>query len=240
MSTQLPRLTHRDDGQSRQLRLVAALLMCAGLVACTAAQPPAEAPRAQAESTPLPLNGDLEAGTYVVTGFTVPFEVTVPDGWRIHDGWRLIRETTANGVFVTFLNPAYVPADACEWSPPIPQVEPTIEGFADALVAQTSTTTTTPSELMLGGFRGLEFDYAVESGVEDDDCRAGHICVYAEASNDCARWYIHVTERETYRVIDLSGERAVLSVGQYRDKVDPALVEEARAVFDSIVFTPGE
>ena len=236
MYTPRPQSESPHGGRSRWLGLVAAFLLCTGLVACTAAQPPTAAPTEQTESRPLPLNGDLEAGTYVVTGFTVPFEVTVPDGWRILDGWRLIRETTAMEVFVTFLNPAYVPADACEWSPPIPQVEPTIEGFVDALVAQTSTTTTTPAEFMMGDFRGLEFDYAVESGVEDDDCRAGHICVYAEASDDCARWYIEVEERETYRVIDLSGERAVLSVGQYRDEVDPALVEEARAVFDSIVF----
>ena len=219
--------------------LLTALLLCASLTACTAAQPPTAAPTAQAASTPLPLNGDLDAGTYVVTGFTVPFEVTVPDGWRIHDGWRLIREAPAMEVFVTFLNPAYVPADACAWSPPIPEVEPTVEGFVDALVAQTSTTTTTPADLTMGEFRGLEFDYAVESGVEDDDCRAGHICVYAEASNDCARWYMAVDERETYRVIDLSGERAVLSVGQYHDEVDPALWEEARDVFDSVVFRSG-
>ncbi len=236
-----PQPDARHGGTLRQLSLVVALLLCAPLAACTAAGPPAAGPpaagpTAQPASTPLPLNGDLDAGTYVVTGFTVPFEVTVPEGWRILDGWRLIRQAPAMEVFVTFLNPAYVPPDACDWAPPIPEVEPTIEGFVDALVAQKSTTTTTPVEVMVGDFRTLEFDYRVEDGVDDSNCRAHHVCVYAEEPSDCARWYIDVAERETYRVIDLSGERAVLSVGQYSDVVDPALVQEAQEVFDSIVF----
>jgi hypothetical protein len=230
----------RLKGASRLVGLVAALLVWTSLVACTAAGPPTAAPTAQTESTPLPLDGDLDAGTYVVTGFTVPFEVTVPAGWRIHDGWRLIREAPAMEVFVTFLNPAYVPADACVWSPPIPKVEATVKGFVDALVDQTSTTTTAPTEIMVGDYAGLEFDYAVESGVGDSGCRSGHVCVYAEEPKSCARWYISVAERETYRVVDLGGERAVISVGQYREEVDPALIEEARAVFDSIVFKSRE
>ncbi len=45
-----------------------------------------------------------------------------------------------------------------------------------------------------------------------------------------------VGERETYRVVDLNGERAVIAVGHCDESVDPALIEEARAVFDSIEF----
>ena len=43
-------------------------------------------------------------------------------------------------------------------------------------------------------------------------------------------------ERETYRVVDLNGERAVIAVGQSDESIDPALIEEARAIFDSIEF----
>ena len=45
-------------------------------------------------------------------------------------------------------------------------------------------------------------------------------------------------ERETYRVVDLNGERAVIAVGHCDESIDPALTKEARAVFDSIVFVP--
>ena len=39
-------------------------------------------PTAEADTVaPFPESGDLDAGTYLVTGYPVPFEVTVPDGW---------------------------------------------------------------------------------------------------------------------------------------------------------------
>ena len=43
-------------------------------------------------------------------------------------------------------------------------------------------------------------------------------------------------ERETYRAVDLNGERAVIVVGQSDESINPALTKEARAIFDSIVF----
>ena len=42
--------------------------------------------------------------------------------------------------------------------------------------------------------------------------------------------------RETYRAVDLNGERAVIELGQSHESIDPALIEEARAIFDSIEF----
>ena len=50
-------------------------------------------------------------------------------------------------------------------------------------------------------------------------------------------WYTSpVAQRETYRVLDLDGDRAILTVGEFDDKTDAALVAEAQAVFDSITF----
>ena len=234
----------RLRGGSRPRGILASLLLCASLAACTAQGPPTAAPSGGIpDATPLPLNGYIDAGTYVVTlpDFTVPFEVTVPDGWFVVDGWRLNREEgDVREVFLTFLNPAYVPSDGCAWSTPIPRVEPSIEAFVDGLVTQKSTTTSTPTEVMVGDYRALEFDYAVEGGIESGDCRAGHVCVYAETPDDCASWYMSVLQRETYRVVDVHGERAVLSVGENDDVTDPALVQEARDVFDSIVFVPSD
>ena len=44
-----------------------------------------------------------------------------------------------------------------------------------------------------------------------------------------------MNEHETYRVVDLYGERVVIAVLD-PGSIDPALTEEARAVFDSIEF----
>ena len=41
---------------------------------------------------------------------------------------------------------------------------------------------------------------------------------------------------QTYLAVDLNGERAVIAVGQSHESIDPALIEEARAIFDSIEF----
>lgn len=43
-------------------------------------------------------------------------------------------------------------------------------------------------------------------------------------------------ERETYLVVDLNGERAVIAVGQSHESIDPALTKEARASFYSTEF----
>jgi len=90
---------------------------------------------------------------------------------------------------------------------------------------------------MVGDYSGFEFDYAVESGVDITDCDGGKFCVYSESAQDCnGKVYGDAGQRETYRVVNLNGERAVIAVGQSHESMDPALIEEARAIFDSIKF----
>ena len=76
---------HHSDtrrGPLRPFLAAAVLVACAGLAACTAAQPPTSAGTAPAADVqPVP-DGDLAAGTYVYSDFTVPLEITVPAGWE--------------------------------------------------------------------------------------------------------------------------------------------------------------
>ena len=88
----------------------------------------------------------------------------------------------------------------------------------------------------MGEYSGVEFDFSVEGVAELNDCSAAKICIHSE-SISCTRWYnSSVAQRETYRVLDLDGDRAILTFGEFDDKTDAALVEEAQAVFDSITF----
>ena len=204
-------LTPRARGSSARRRM----LLCAALPRAPRRAPvPRSDRRAEHGRSPPPEDGYIDAGTYVVTGFTVPFEVTVPDGWRVMDGWRLKRDRPdGRGVFLTFLNPAYVPADGCAWSTSS-EVEPSVEGFVDALVAAASTTTTVPTEVMVGDYRALEFDFAVESDID----------IETAAPLTCASTRRHRLAHGIPRPccstrlprVDLHGERAVLSVGQRR------------------------
>lgn len=110
------------------------------------------------------------------------------------------------------------------------------------MTAQASTVTTPPVKVVVGDYSGFEFDHAVESDVDITGCDGGKLCINStNLAQDCdGRAYRKVSERETYRVVDLNGECAVITVGQPHESIDPALTREARAIFDSIVFRSGE
>jgi hypothetical protein len=238
MFMQDPHSKARLAGRGRHLGVAAAILMCAALGACTAAQPPTPAATEPAAATPLPAtNVALDAGTYLVDRFSVPLEVTVPEGWTWAQDAVLRKDVgDTEGVFVWFGYATYVPTNACQWPGTLTEVGPSVQEFADALEAQTSTTMTDAREFSVGGYRGVEFGFAVEGVAALEDCSGAKICIHSEAPS-CTRWYnSSVAQRETYRVLDLDGERAIVTFGEFDDKTQPALVEEAQGVFDSITF----
>ncbi|MDQ0633167.1 hypothetical protein QFZ40_001076 [Arthrobacter pascens] len=204
--------------------------------------PSARFPTTEADTiAPFPESGDIDAGTYLVTGYPVPFEITVPDGWVAYDGSGLGKDDPdlpdEGDIAVTFWPATHVPTDACAWSGALVQVDPTAEAFVDAMTAQASTVSTPPVKVMVGDYSGFEFDHAVESNVDITDCDGGKLCINSDSAQDCdGREYRNVGERETYRAVDLNGERAVIVLGQSHESINPELTREARAIFDSIVF----
>jgi hypothetical protein len=228
--------------RSRWVGIAVAFLACVGLAACTATDAPSPAPAAEADTiSPFPESGELDAGTYLVTGYPVPMEITVPDGWVTYNGAELGRDDPDVpdewNVFVSFWPISYVPTDACAWKGALLQIDPTAEAFVDAMTAQASTVSTPPVEVTVGDYPGFEFDYAAESDVDLTACDVGELCLYSGSAQDCdGRLYPHAEVRMTYVAVDLNGERAVIELGRSHGSVDPALIEEARAVFDSIEF----
>lgn len=246
MSTSTRRTLATHPTRSRQVGGAVALLACLGLAACTSTEPPSPASTAEADTiAPFPQSGVLDAGTYLVTGYPVPFEITVPGGWITYNGAELGRDDPDPdvpnewNVFLWFypVTVTDVPADACAWQGPRVQIDPTAEALVDAMTAQASTVSTPPVEVMVGDYSGFEFDLAVESDVDITACDGGTFCLYSDTAQDCTgRQYSNATERETYLVVDLNGERAVISVSQSQESIDPALIKEGRAIFDSIEF----
>ena len=226
------RATH--GGRSHLIGVAVAVLACAGLSACTAAEAPSPASTTEARTvTPLPASGDIDAGTYLVTGYTVPFEITVPDGWLTRDGISLAKDDPDHpdeGAVVLIFWPAYyVPTDACLWRGKLVEIDPTAKSFVDAMTAQTSTASTPPVEVVAGDYSGFEFDHSVEGAVDFTACDEGKFCVRSEESDICTRWYSSVAERETYLVADLNGERAVIAMTQFHESINPELIREGRA-----------
>lgn len=230
----------RHAGPLPAFTVTALVLLCASLAGCTAVDSPtAGSTEAVSEVPPLPRDGELEAGSYRASNFDVPFQITVPDGWAVNEGFLLVKEPSeVPGVFVMFSNPSYVPVDACGWGGTLTAVTPSVNGFAEALDAAASTTMTTPTDVKVGDIEAVEFDLAVEEGIAIDDCDQGHVCIHSESSSTCSRYYQTTAQRETYRVFDLDGARGVVAHGQWDANADPALVKEARAIFDSIEFIP--
>jgi len=230
--------------RSRQVGVAVAVLACVGLAACTAAEAPSPASTAEADTIapyPPPESGVMDPGTYLATGFPVPFEFTVPDGWETFDGAGVGKDDPdlpdSWNATVLFYPAQYVPTDGCAWRGTLVQVDPTAGAFVDAMTAQASTVSTPPGKVVVGDYSGFEFDHAVESDVDITDCDGGRICIYSDSAQDCnGRSYSDVGERETYLVVDLNGDRAVIAVGQSHESMDPALIDEARAIFDSIEF----
>lgn len=232
--------------RSRRVGVAVAFLACFGLAACTSTEPPSPASTAEADTiAPFPESGEIDpgidAGTYLVTGYPVPFEITVPDGWVTYDGESLGRDDpdlpNEYNAVLTFY-PAYlVPTDACAWRGALVQVEPTAEAFVDAMTAQKSAVTTPPVEVVVGDASGFEFDYAVESGVDFTGCDYGTFCIHSDSAEDCnGRSFKYVDSRQTFLVVDLNGERAVIAMYLSQESIDPELTTEARAILDSIEF----
>lgn len=93
--------------RSRHLLPLVAIALIGSLGGCEYAPDDVSVPTAGSPTTeeagavpPLPDSGDIDAGTYLVTDFRVPFEITVPDGWLTTDGdgWpRTTRITRMKG-----------------------------------------------------------------------------------------------------------------------------------------------
>ena len=87
MWTSIRRNRAAHPTRSRRMGAAVALLACVGLAACTATEPPSPASTVEAVTiAPFPESGVIDAGTYLVTGYSVPFEITVPDGWETFYG----------------------------------------------------------------------------------------------------------------------------------------------------------
>ena len=226
--------------RSRQVGVAVALLACVGLAACTATEPPSPASTTEADTiAPFPQSGYIDPGTYLVTGYPVPFEITVPDGWETFDGASLGKDdpdlVNSWNLALLFYPATYVPTDACAWEGALVQIDPTAEAFVEAMAAQASTVSSPAVEVMVGDYAGFEFDHTAESDVDLTNCDDGRTCMYSDVEQDCTAFgYTAAGWRETYRAVDLNGERAVIVLAD--EAIDPALRKEARAVFDSIVF----
>jgi hypothetical protein len=169
----------------------------------------------------------VEAGTYLIDVFSVPIEITVPAGWTVFDEVVLHGRGGASLVLVTGAWDVYT--NACQWLNARADVGPTVSDMVTALVAQQPTVHTEPRDVTVGGYHGTELVISSPSDLDYATCYGGS---YATMIDDLHRqaYVENPGDAQTTRVIDLNGERIMISFWS-----TPETSEATKAELDAMV-----
>jgi hypothetical protein len=197
--------------------VVAALLGYNYLVAPSVGGPPIDDP----SPTPTPQSiheGSLSPGTYMIDDpFPVRITFDVPDGWC---SW--ISSSDVTGLVVdnrvedcnSGWGPAFwivrnVFADPCEITSQLdPQLGPSVDDLVAALASLPGYEATTPTEVTVSGFSGVEFELtAPEYGDECPDHRTW-------STSSVSRTMLP-GEMNRIQILDVDGVRLVLTIVEY-------------------------
>jgi hypothetical protein len=100
-------------------------------------------------------------------------EITLPDGWFNFNGWAVHKGRKPNTVFVTFWDVDDVYPTPCNWKyKPMVDPGPSVDGLASALATQPLRNATSPTDVVLGGFRGKYLQWSVPSDIAFDEAHA--------------------------------------------------------------------
>ena len=196
----------------------------------------------------------LEACRYRIRPFedmpTFAFEADVPDGWTKFGGFLEVPGTSANGpsgvgVILQRMDMGLY-SDACHWDlagtgefePGDVDVGPEVQDLVDALRANTSYTATTPTPVTFGPYQGERLEIQIPTDLDLDTCDA-HVSdgdpryfvapgtLYAQGQGN--RWDMSI--------VDVEGTRVIVTIIYY-EGTPAADLEAARAIVDSLEFTP--
>ena len=222
--------------------LAAALTGCDALVGQSEAAPdptdstsPPAPPASPSPSTPLfddqPAGDEVAAGSYVITEVQ-PFRVivTIPDGWQ---KVRVPGLVWGDGAVLGFWNVDHLYVDPCarELGLRDPTFGPTARDLAAALDDVPGLETTTPEAVTVDGFSGSRME--LTSGGPWDSCTGGEAVLWPIGVSDDAKPPPGPDVRETLWILDVNGDRLVITAGAGPDASSEVL-DELGAIFDSI------
>ena len=233
------------------------LLPRQGGVGGQATPPPTAAPTAAPitapPSSPTPIrDGPLSEGRYQMEALGLSIVADVPAGW-IGNVSPYLASTDGfdvGNVLITFMLVDGLFSDACHWDlngsgvaaqPGDVEVGPTVDDLVQALRANTSYTSSTPSPVTFGPYLGqtLELQLPGDDVISTCDSEAedrpdGHSYfvfpgagIYAQGPNN--RWQLDI--------IDVGGTRLVVLLS-YFDVSPQSDIAAAKAIVESFEFTP--
>ncbi len=218
----------------------------------TASPTPTAVPSASEAVQPLP-DSVLKAGRYSISnidGMTIT--ATVPDGWRGIPGFGITGPNDSDaplGAAIIFMQASGAFDDPCHWDkagtgspgnqPGEKVVGPTVGDLVADIRANTSYTSTVPTDIVMDGHSGKQVDLQLPSDLSFASCdkEAGDSAgtyypltppapVYAQGPGN--RWHL--------RIVDVDGTRLIVLVMDY--ELTPANVQaQAQTIVDSITFS---
>jgi hypothetical protein len=181
---------------------------------------------------------------------TYAVEADIPDGWSKFGTLLEVVGPGANGpsgvgvAFQAIESGLY--SDACHWDlagtgelePGDVEVGPEVQDLVDALRANTSYTATRPNPVTFGPYQGERLEIQIPTDLDLDTCDA-HVSdgdprylvapgtLYAQGQGN--RWDMSI--------VDVDGTRVIVTIIYY-EGTPAADLEAARAIVDSLEFTP--
>ena len=186
---------------------------------------------APASAASLP-EGSVAAGRYsfnpLASAPNLRVEADVPAGWQGFGEWSILGPSGTGapaGIGIGFIAADGIFSDPCHWDlagdrswpqPADVAVGPTVDDLVTALVANDSYTTTTPSDVSLGGADGKRVELQLPSGIgacDDDGSGGSRYMVFSGI--DGGLYAQGPDNRMQLSIVDVEGTRLIISVGYY-------------------------
>ena len=217
---------------------------------------PAAVPSANAGESPFACEGgttgcagNLTAGVNSSTNFTIPFTVTVPDGWaNIRDITRTYELSTSTGqagpIEVLALNAI---ADQASCGPvPLAGAGSTVQDFIDHVSHHPGLDATAPVPVTIDGYQGQSIDFGVRSDwtamCPDIDPISPVVLLLTSTNTDPPARHLAYSQdvRARWIVLDVAGETVIVEVvGPPTQSLFDTAMAEDQPVIDSLDFSPG-
>lgn len=195
--------------------------------------------------------GDLTAGVHSSSNFTIPLQVTVPDGWvNVRDIARTyeVEPSSSSGVpghpDIEVLAMNAIPDQASCGPNPLAGAGSAPQDFIDFVSGHLGLEATAPKPVTIDGYQGQSIDFGVRAGwaaMCPDIDPVNPVVVMLTSTNTDPPWrhlaYSH-DDRVRWIVLDVAGETVIVESLAPAGRFDAAMTEQ-QPIIDSLDFTPG-
>jgi hypothetical protein len=192
----------------------------------------------------LPINGELEPGTYFISRPGVVnaerLWFTVPAGWATEDYGFVAkhRDTPGEVLFVTWVV-THVFSDVCQWEGSLVEAGTTVDSLVTALSEQEGLEASEPTDTTVGGFPAKRIELTVPAHLDTSTCSSGNLHYWPGPGPDmdsgmcCNR----PGNTDAIYVVDVNGSREVI-VARHHPDSSPESIAELQSIIDSITIEP--